>query len=237
VQELAKWTREVSETRIIAGIGRTPREIFETEERQAMLSLPATRWDPVSWGRVKVDKDFLIQFEKAFYSVPYQYIGAKVIVFGSRHSVRIYLEAVEIARQDRAKRQWDIVRNPLHAPPHMEEYMNTTSAGLLRWAARMGETVGLVAESILADKAVDGMRPVRALIRLATTYPPERVQRACARALRYDTATYRSVKEILEKNLDRLPADDPIEPSGQRVFRFQRQGQDFDPEVLRVSQN
>ncbi len=237
VRELTRWTREVSEARIIAGVGRTPREIFETEERQALLSLPDHRWDPISWGKAKVDKDFLLQFQKAFYSVPYQHIGAQVIVFGSRHSVRIFLDSVEIARHERATRPWQIVRNPLHAPPHLEEYMNTTSAGLVRWAGRLGDTIGLVAESILADKAVDGMRPVRALIRLATTYPAERVQRACARALHYDTATYRSVKEILEKNLDRLPADEPTDALGQRVFRFQRQGQEFDPEVLRASRN
>jgi transposase len=237
VRELERWTREVSETRIIAGVGRTPREIFETEERQALKSLPVCRWDPVSWGQPRVDKDFLIQFEKAFYSVPYQYIGQRVVVLGSRHIVRIYLGTGEIARHERAQRPWQIVRNPLHSPPYMEEYMNTTGAGLLRWAERIGEEVGKVAESIMADKAVDGMRPVRALIRLATTYSTQRLEHACARALRYDTPTYRSVKEILTKGLDLLPAAEPIEASGQRVFRFQRQGRDYDPEAFLASRN
>jgi hypothetical protein len=81
------------------------------------------------------------------------------------------------------------------------------------------------------------MRPVRALIRLAHVYSTERLERACERALRYDTANYRSVKLILKNNMDMLPAEDPTEPSGQRVFRFQRQGRDYEPDILLASQN
>ena len=42
-----------------------------------------------------------------------------------------------------------------------------THAGLVQWASRLGPSVALVAQEIFADQAVDGMRPVRALIGLA----------------------------------------------------------------------
>ena len=234
---LQRWTQEVSETRLIAGVGRSPREIFETEERAALKSLPECRWDPLSWARPLVGADFLVQFERAFYSVPYQHIGARVVVLGSRHTVRIFRDYQEIARHHRATRLWEMVRNPLHAPPELEQYMNTTSEGLLRWSFRIGESVGKVAQSIMSDKAVDGMRPVRALLHLAGKYSPQRLIRACERALRYQTPNYRSVKDILVKNLDALPADDPTEPSGQKVFRFQRRGKEFDPAYVIHSRN
>ena len=47
--------------------------------------------------------------------------------------------------------------------------------------------MGELAKAIFADKAVDGMRPVRALIRLADTYSLERLAAACRRALLYET--------------------------------------------------
>lgn len=237
VSELAKWGSEVSEQRIISGVGRSPREIFETEERQELLPLPAYRWDPLSWAEPRVADDFLVQFQKAFYSVPYQFIGVRVVVLGNSHSVRIFQGITEIALHARATRLWEIVRNPLHAPPHLEEYMNSCGEGLIRWAYRLGDSVGQVAESIMGDKAVDGLRPLRALIRLASKYPPQRMQRACARAVRYDTASYSSVKNILRKKLDALPEEDPTEPSGQRAFHFQRQGAEFDPASGLNSQN
>jgi transposase len=237
VRELKRWTQEVSEQRLIGGVGRTPREIFESEENCALKELPSCRWDPVSWGCPRVGDDFLIQFEKAFYSVPYQYIGFRVVALGNRQTVRVFADSAEIARHPRAERPWQVVRNPLHAPPELEEYMNSSTEGLIRWAYRTGAAVGQVAEIILGDKVVDGMRPTRALLRLAGKYSAERLARACERALRYQTASYRSVKNILAKKLDALPISDSTEPSGQKVFRFQRQGVDFDPAFVLNSHN
>lgn len=237
VVELEKWTREVSETRLISGVGRSPREIFETEERNALKALPDCRWDLLSWAEPKVAEDFLVQFEKAFYSVPYKFIAERVVVLGNMHTVRIFHGFCEIARHNRATRLWQIVRNPLHAPPELEQYMQTTSEGLLRWSYRLGDAVGRVAEHIFSDKAVDGMKPVRALVHLATKYSPQRLERACRRALLYQTANYASVKSILVKNLDGLAHDEAVEPSGQRAFRFQRQPSDFDPAILCDSRN
>jgi transposase len=226
-RELQCWTQEVAETRMIGGVGRSPREIFESEERPALNPLAQRRWDPLSWAQPLVGADFLIQFERAFYSVPYAHIGSRVIVLGSRHTVRIFRDYQEIARHSRASRRWEIVRNPLHAPPHLEQYMNTTREGLLQWSFRIGEPVGKVAQSIFSDKAVDGMRPVRALLHLAGKYSPQRLIHACERALHYQTPTYRSVKEILVKNLDGGAKADSAQ--AQKSFRFQRRGTDFDP--------
>jgi transposase len=228
VPELENWTREVSEQRMISGVGRTPREIFESEERHQLLELPSCRWDSVSWAEPMVGADFLVQFEKAFYSVPSAHIGKRVVVLGTLQRVRIFDGIIEIALHPRAERPWQVVRNPLHTPPYLQEYLDSTSEGLIRWAHRLGDSVGQVAELIMADKAVDGIRPLRALIRLAKKYPAERVARACARALHYDTATYTSVKAILARGLEALPNEDATEPSGQQVFRFQRRGEDFD---------
>lgn len=228
VPALESWTREVSEARTISGVGRTPREMFESEERAQLLPLPASRWDPLSWAEPMVGDDFLVQFEKAFYSVPYQFIGKRVVVLGNLQRVRIFDGVVQIALHPRAEKPWQTVRNRLHAPPYLQEYLESSSEGLIQWAQRIGDSVGAVAELIMADKAVDGMRPLRALLRLAQKYPADRMERACARALRYDTASYSSVKAILARGLERLPCEDATEPSGQKVFRFQRRGEEFD---------
>ena len=68
------------------------------------------------------------------------------------------------------------MRRPQHAPPELEKYLNTTHAGLVQWAGRLGPSVALVAQEMFADRAVDGMRPVRALIRLADTYTTGRLE-------------------------------------------------------------
>jgi transposase len=228
-EELGRWGREVADKRLVGGVGRTPEEIFATEEAAALKPLPSSRWDPLSWAQASVGPDWRVQFEKGFYSVPYGYIGHKVLVYGDRSRVRIYAGTREIALHARVQQPWGKSIKDEHAPPHKQEWLSIDRSGLLKWACRLGEPVGELAAAILADKAVDGMRPVRALIRLADTYSAERLAAACRRALLYETTSYRSVKEILRQNLDRLPLSQPAEPDGQIAFRFQREQGYFDP--------
>jgi transposase len=234
-EELGRWSREVAESRVVRGVGRSPREIFETEERAALQCLPAGRWDPMSWAQAKVAQDFRVQFQKGFYSVPYEHIGRTVLVCGDSQMVRIFMDFKEIAAHQRVQHPWQTRYNALHAPPHMEEYLSTTREGLIQWAAKIAPPVQRVAQLILCDKAVDGIRPVRALLKLAGKFGAQRLAAACQRALSFDSPGYSSVKNILLKNLDRLPGESPLDSAGQQVFRFARRGVDFDP--LSHSQN
>jgi transposase len=228
---LAQWTREVSEQRIIRGVGRSPHDIFESEEKQALHQLPPSRWDPVSWAQAKVHENWRIQFENAFYSVPYRYIGKTLLVMANSKAVHIFFEHKQIAIHRRATRAWEYVRKTEHAPPKPEEYMSATRQSLLWWAHKIGPSVGLVAKAIFNTKGVDGLRPVRALLSFEKRYTASRLDAACKRALLYDTPTYQSVKAILIKNLDTLDPDIPVESTGQQQFHFARQSGYFDPDI------
>jgi len=228
---LTRWTRDVSERRIIRGVGRSPQEIFETEERQALQPLPPSRWDPVTWAQAKVHENWRIQFQKAFYSVPYRYIGKTVLVMANSKVLHIFLEHQQITTHRRASRAWEYVRKTEHAPPQPEAYMSATRQSLLRWAHSMGTSVGLVARAIFNIKGVDGFRPVRALLSFEKRYGRARLNAACKRALLYDTPTYQSVKAILIKTLDSLDPDIPVESTGQQQFRFARRSGYFNPDI------
>ena len=144
--------------------------------------------------------------------------------------VRIFYQGEEVTLHLRAKRLWEYVWKAEHAPPQLEQFLASSTQGLLLWAKRLGTSVVKVAEHILADKAVDGIRPVRALVRLSERYGSGRVDAACARALQFHTATYRSVKNILLQKLDLLPEQQPSSDGNQLMFRFQRQFGYFDPD-------
>jgi len=228
---LAQWTRDVSEQRIIRGVGRSPKELFDTEETQALQQLPQNRWDPVTWAQAKVHENWRIQFQNAFYSVPYRYIGNTVLVMANSNAVHIFFDHMQITTHRRATRAWEYVRKTEHAPPQPEEYMSATRQSLLWWAQRIGPSVGIVVEAIFNTKGVDGFRPVRALLSFEKRYGRARLNAACKRALLYDTPTYQSVKSILVKHLDSLDPDTPVESTGQQQFRFARQSGFFDPDI------
>jgi len=227
--ELERWNAEVCDPHIVQKVGRSPLQIFEQEEVTALKALPTSRWDPVIYKEAAVGPDWRVQFQKAFYSVPYRLIGTRVLVMGNGSIVRIYHEGEEVTMHLRATRDWEYVWKAEHAPPQMEQYLAASTQGLLAWASRLGPSVAELMQAILADKAVDGLRPARALIRLGERYGRDRLEAACRRALRYHLSDYQSVKNILAGNLDRLPEEQPaVAPSGQQLFRFQRQAGYFD---------
>jgi len=49
---------------------------------------------------------------------------------------------------------------------------------------------------------------VPGILRLGKRFGPVRLEAACARASRVNARSYRHVKSILEKGLDRMPLDD-----------------------------
>lgn len=230
-QELERWNHEEYDLHVIQKVGRTPLEIFVQEEQEKLKELPTFRWDPVVCKEATVGSDWRIQFDKAFYTVPYRLIGARVLVVADSKTVRIYHDLQEITNHPRASRDWELRKRPEHSPPQVEQYLNVSTAGLCRLAQRLGPNVSEVATAIFSDRAVDGLRPVRALIGLARSFGPARLEAACARAVCYATPTYRSVKEILRHNLDELALEQPAEHStGQLNFRFAREYGYFDPQ-------
>ena len=71
-EELERWNRETYEEHVVQKVGRTPLELFESEEAQTLRALPMTRWDQVLCKELSVGPDWRVQFERAFYTVPYR---------------------------------------------------------------------------------------------------------------------------------------------------------------------
>ncbi|MCB1309441.1 MAG: IS21 family transposase [Leptospiraceae bacterium] len=233
---LVRWDEEVAGVRKIGGVGRTPTDLFENEEQSCLQPLPAERWDRPVYKQCKVAANWHIQFERAFYSVPYAHIGRRVLVCGTSKIVRISGDSGEITSHLRAERDWQYRSKSEHAPPHKEQYLQLTRQGVEWRAVQLGAGVLGVVRKIFNDRAMDGLRPARGVLRLADKYNPARLNRACLRALEFDTPSYKSVKNILTKNLDQLAAENQaIGAEGQRHFRFAREHGYFDVSDFQIN--
>ena len=79
-EALEKWDKDVADVHLIHGVGRSPLEIFKSEEEKALQPLPKDRWEPTSWSQCIVRREWRIMVDCAYYSVPYQLIGETVEV-------------------------------------------------------------------------------------------------------------------------------------------------------------
>ena len=76
-----------------------------------------------------------------------------------------------------------------------------------------------VVTSLLDDHALYHLRQVHAIIRLNDKYGKERLNAACARANSFGDPAYRTIKNILEKGLDRADSYEPCPVSAGAFLR------------------
>jgi hypothetical protein len=69
-------------------------------------------------------------------------------------------------------------------------------------AFKIGPATAEVVEALLNHRPEDRLRTAGRLLRLGDRFSPERLEAACARALRFDDAAYMTIKRILEQGLD-----------------------------------
>jgi transposase len=218
-EALDKWTKEVDNIHIVQGVGRSPLEIFSSEEEKALKPLPKSRWEPTSWSQSTVRRDWRVMLDSAYYSVPYQLIGEKVEICYTNGFVRIFHENKEIAFHEKATQKWEYKRKTEHAPPALEAVLFCSREGLLGMAEDIGPFTRQLAEGILSHPTIDKLRPARHLIRLGDKYTKERLEKACQRAFNCKLFSYRSVKSILEKGLDLESLDSSVKD---KVVDFDR---------------
>jgi Integrase core domain len=225
-QELEKWDREVADIRIVYGVGRSPNEIFREEEKDSLKPLPDCRWDIVQWHQCEVKRDWRIMYDSAYYSVPYFLIGQTIEIMATSSRIRIFFEHNQVASHPRATQKWEYLRNAHHAPPFKEVVLSCTREGLLIQSQEIGPHTFALAEKILSNPSVDKLRPIRKLLALVISYSKERLDKACKRALHYNTLSYQSVKNILENGLEEEPLKQ-VRSKIQPLFKHARDPREY----------
>jgi hypothetical protein len=219
---LEQWGDDVSK-RVKKGAGARPIELFEQEEAPCLKQLPETRWTKVSWASAKVQETWSVQVDRAIYSVPFQYIGKKVLIFTSGSRVDIYDNYTHIASHSKAEHPWQRVRDPAHNPPNVEAYLSGTRDGLLQWADKIGVHTRIVVRDLLNRKVSDGLRPARAVLSLSKRYGSHRLEAACERAVYFDNIEFGTISRILKQELDRQKETVALDANGNYCFMFARQ--------------
>ncbi len=97
-------------------------------------------------------------------------------------------------------------------PESHRRFAGWTIERIRREAASIGTSASSLCELILGKRRhlEQGFRACLGIVRLAKPYGSQRLEAACLRALEIGAYTYRSVKSILDNNLDRqMPAAAP----------------------------
>ncbi|MBU0512270.1 MAG: IS21 family transposase, partial [Chloroflexi bacterium] len=217
-EALEKWSEELANTREVSGTGQSVPTLF-AEERQSLRPLPLGRWETATFAVYpRLAEDYRVCFEKGFYSASYRLIGEEIMVKGTATEVSIFHNDQLHCVHKRVEKPWDFRRLEVHMPPeHIAELSWGRNAVIAR-AGFIGNYTSRLVDQLLSDKALDGLRPSRGLLRLADKYGTGRLEAACRRALHFEQAAYQYVKNILVRGMDRLPLEIGAERNGQLLL-------------------
>jgi len=142
-------------------------------------------------------------------------MGKKVDVRYTATTVEALHDGKRVAVHARTMKRGKHVTNEEHLPKEQREYANWSPARLIGWACKIGPNTAAFIEKMLQSRPHPMMayRSCLGVLRLSKTYPPERVEAACTRALQANAFSYKSVKAILEKGLDRVDFDKAVSSS------------------------
>ena len=180
---------------------------FAELDRPAMLALPAHAYEYAQWTKVRVHIDYHVEVAGHFYSVPHRLVREQLDARYTATVVECFQNGKRVASHQRSFVAGRHTTLAEHMPKAHREYAEWTPQRIVAWAAEAGTATAQVVEVILSRKTYpeQGFRSCLGIISLAKRYTKERLEAACKRALTIKGVNYRSIKSILENNLDQKP--------------------------------
>jgi len=197
-RHLLEWEITVADTRIHGTTRRQVKEVFEQVERSALRPLPGERFPLFNEGQRMVHRDGHVEVEKAYYSVPPEFLGRRLWVRWDSHLVRVYDGRMQLiathARKDAG-----------HFSTLDRHILDQKISGVERGAAWLLSRIGIIglhaqrwAEAVVETRGIEGVRVLQGLLGLAQRHPHQRVNDACSMALEHQAWRLRTIRRLVE---------------------------------------
>lgn len=219
---LQHWEQTIADTRVHGTTRQQVGRHFETVERPALQPLPLERFPSFQEKQRSVHRDAHVEVEKAYYSVPPEYVGRKVWVRWDSRLVRIFNQRFEQIALHLKQEPGRFCTDPGHI---LSEKINNVERGadwMLTKIERLGDECLRWAKAVLEERGIEGVRVLQGLLSLANKYRHRQLRRACDIALSYEAFRLRTIRELLKRDenakqdeFEFTQEDDIIRPLGE----------------------
>jgi transposase len=205
---LAHWEETVADTRIHGTTRQQVRTHFLTVERPKLLPLPASLFPVFNEAPRKIHRDGYAEVDKAYYSVPPEYVRRKVWARWDAKIVRLFNERMEViavhVRQEPGKFKTD----PAHIHDHKRTLIERGAEWILDRCRLLGQGAGTWAETLYQQRGPESLRVLQGLLALAEMHSAPQLDQACQLALTHGAWHLRDLRELL------------VRPVAQEQFAF-----------------
>ncbi len=174
-------------------------------DRKALMALPPAPFDACDKQATRVNSLSLVRYRTNDYSVPVAYGHQEVWIRGYVHEVVIGCGAEVIARHPRSYEREDMVFDPIHYLPLLEQKIGALdqAAPLAGWD--LPEAFATLRRLLEARMGKAGKREYVQVLRLLETFDLRELHGAVRDALRLGAIGYDAVKHLLLCRIERRP--------------------------------
>lgn len=205
-QFLAGWECRVADTRI-HGTVRQQVSVLFAAERPALSALPESLFPSFTEAPRKVHRDGHVEFEKAYYSVPPEYLGREVWVRGESRVIRILNHRREVIAAHARVEPGRFATTDAHIHAHKRSGVERGAEYWLDRCRLIGPNTAAWAEGFFAQRGVYGLRALQGLVSLAKQHPTAALEEAAAKAKRRGVWRLRDLRRLLTTNDNVLQVD------------------------------
>ena len=213
IKELNRAFRELLERHNNMLFQRTKisrRSLFNEIEKDALMPFPEEKYEyrDLQNPRVQFNYHAELREDRHYYSVPYQLKGKKVRMFYTATAVEVYYDNKRVAFHQRDCKKYGYTTLKQHMPAEHKFYADWSPQRFIK-SSKMGENTKALVQRVLKSKKhpEQAYKVCLGILNITKRYGDERLEKACSRALEYDVCSHRSVKNILERGLDKVEED------------------------------
>ncbi len=195
---LDHWEKTVADTRIHGTTKKHVGAAFEGTEKSCLSPLPNDRFPFYHEEQRKVSRDGHIAVDRAYYSVPAEYLGHDVWVRWNSETVRILnhrMESITVHCTTPAGRFSTLEE---HIDPKKTHMIERGIEFTLRKVRFLGPHATRWAEATIESRGIPAARTLQGLLSLSKKYQAQQIDRACDTAWRSQAFNYRVIKRLLE---------------------------------------
>jgi len=196
---LSDWERTVADTRIHGTTRQQVIKVFNEVERAKLLPLPASLFPVFEEAPRSVHRDGYVEVQRAYYSVPPEYVGRQVWVRWESKLVRVFNQRREQIALHALAEPGKFTTDPLHQHSPYRRVIQRNLDYLLDRARLIGKHTGTWAEAMIEQRGPIGTRVLHGLLSLAGKHPVAALEAAAEKALHHGTWRLRDLRLLLER--------------------------------------
>src|SRR6266581_1698814 len=196
---LAHWEQTVADTRIHGTTRQQVRAHFLTVEKPKLLPLPASLFPAFSEAPRKIHRDGYAEVDKAYYSVPPEYVRRKVWARWDAKMVRLFNERMEPIAVHVRQEPGQFKTDPAHIHDHKRTLIERGAEWILDRCRLLGREAGTWAEGLYQQRGPESLRVLQGLLALAEKHPAPQLDQACQLALTHGAWHLRELRELLAR--------------------------------------